>query len=344
MKKIIIIILSVILALVLSCIIWYKISLRAVSKESNEVNFVIESGTSANGIINKLKDANLIRNPLAAKIYMHLKTKQNFQAGTYNLNRNMSVLEIFKVLSLGGKSGETIHLTFIEGKTLEEYLKDISIAFNLNYEDILKEINTKEFLEPLIEKYWFLNKDILTKDVYYYLEGYLFPNTYEFYQKSSLKNIIMKMLDETEKKLNSLKEEIRKSNLSVHEILTISSIIEKEAVKKEDRAYVSQVIYTRLAQNMNLGMDVTTYYGVKKNLKEALTKADLNNVNPYNTRLESFVGLPAGPICNASLESIEASLNPASTNYVYFYADTKTGKIYFTADYKEFLTFKEIYK
>ena len=124
----------------------------------------------------------------------------------------------------------------------------------------------------------------------------------------------------------------------------MASIIEKEAISDDDRAKVSQVIRTRIAKNMNLGMDVTTYYGVQKSLKEALTKQDLSNDNPYNTRNEKLKGLPIGPICNASLASIKAALEPADTNYIYFYADIKTGQIHFTDSYQEFLTFKEIYK
>ena len=175
------------------------------------------------------------------------------------------------------------------------------------------------------------------------LEGYLYPETYAFYKDTTLEAAISKMLDETDKRLSSVKDKIESSNYSVHEILTMAAIVEKEAVNSEDRAKVAQVIYTRLDRNMNLGMDVTTYYGVRKDMKETLTVIDLNDENPYNTRVATFIGLPAGPICNPSMSSIEAVLEPANTDYVYFFADILTGNVYFTADYNEFLEFQELY-
>ena len=126
------------------------------------------------------------------------------------------------------------------------------------------------------------------------------------------------------------------SDKSIHELLTIASIIENESVFDEDRSMVSQVIYKRLSMNMSLGMDVTTYYGVKKSLKETLTQSDLNSVNAYNTRRTDFLGLPVGPISSPSKKSIEAALNPSATDYLYFYADIKTGKLYFAKTYNEF--------
>ena len=151
------------------------------------------------------------------------------------------------------------------------------------------------------------------------------------------------MLNETNKKLETIKDEINASKYSIHEILTMASIVEKEAISYSDRQKVAQVIYKRLNINMNLGMDVTTYYGVGKSLKETLTNLDLNDENPYNTRITSFIGLPVGPICNPSIDSIKAVLNPAETDYTYFYADVITGNVYFTDDYNEFLDFKRIY-
>ena len=123
----------------------------------------------------------------------------------------------------------------------------------------------------------------------------------------------------------------------------MASIAEKEAMNYEDRTKVAQVIYTRLDMGMNLGMDVTTYYGVGKSMTETLTALDLADDNPYNTRNASLIGLPVGPICMPSSESIRAVLNPADTNYIYFFADIVTGNVYFTDDYNEFLEFQRLY-
>ena len=151
------------------------------------------------------------------------------------------------------------------------------------------------------------------------------------------------MLDVTELRLSEVRAQIEASDYSVHDILTMASIVEKEAVNALDRAKVAQVIYTRLDMNMSLGMDVTTYYGVRKSMTEVLTQVDLNDENPYNTRITSFIGLPVGPICNPSLESINAVLNPSDTDYIYFFADIVTGNVYFTNSHEEFEEFKRLY-
>ena len=114
----------------------------------------------------------------------------------------------------------------------------------------------------------------------------------------------------------------------------------KEGVTKEDRAIISQVIYKRLNIKMALGMDVTTYYAVGKDLSENLTMVDFNTKNPYNTRDIDLIGLPVGPICNVGIESIDAALHPAKTNYLYFYADINTGKVYFAETQEQFWKLK----
>ena len=167
-----------------------------------------------------------------------------------------------------------------------------------------------------------------------------YPDTYEFYENTSFENIIKVVLNNLDQKLSTMNN-LSGSKYSVHEILTMASIIEQEAVTTDDRAKVSQVIYKRLDNNMSLGMDVTAYYGVQKSLKKPITQGDLNSSNPYNTRLTSFIGLPVGPICNPSIISINAALNPASTNYEYFYADITTGKVYFSEDAQGFYEIQE---
>lgn len=342
MKKGFIIVLGVVLVLIVGALVWYNTSLKSISNESETVNFVVELGTGTKQVINNLKEANLIKSTSAALIYAKLNSDVSIKAGTFELNRNMSVEDIFKELSGKGISN-TVRITFKEGVTLKKYVEQIATAMGQDYDKLLQEINSKEFLTPLIEKYWFLTADILESGIYYPLEGYLFPNTYEFYKDADLKSIVEKMLDETNKKLDPFKIAINDSNKSVHEILTMASIIEKEAVTDDDRSKVSQVIYKRLSIGMSLGMDVTAYYGAGKEMTEKITTAELNDNNPYNTRPTSFKGLPIGPICNPSKSSIKAALNPAKTNYIYFYAEESTKKVHFTADYDEFLSFKRIY-
>ena len=166
----------------------------------------------------------------------------------------------------------------------------------------------------------------------YPLEGYLFPNTYEFYATSTPKDIIEKMLNSTASVLEDLKESITNSGYSVHEILTMACIVESEGANSDDRAGVAGVFYNRLKRGESLGSDVTTYYGAKVELSERdLYQAEIDDCsNGYNTRgLCNWGKLPVGPINNPSLDSIKASLNPSNHDYLFFVAD-KNKKTYFT--------------
>lgn len=351
MKKKMIIILTIsILAVILFLIGLYFYGLTAVSKKSDKVTFTVNLGSSTKSVINDLYEAKIIKSKISSMIYIKLNKDIMIQAGTYELNRNLSTKEIFEMLGNGEIIRDTLTLTFIEGKRLVDYVEVISETFGYSKEDILKTISDTEYLNTLIDKYKCLDESILDKDIYYPLEGYLFPATYEFYKSSSIKDIIEKMLDKTENVLDNIGVALKDSKYTIHEILTIASIVENESVGKKadvmycagskneyvDREVVSQVIYKRLDTNMSLGMDVTTYYGVKKSLKEELTQSDLNSDNAYNTRRTSFIGLPVGPISNPSKASIEAALNPSDTKCVYFYADMSTSELHFAKTYSEF--------
>lgn len=342
-KKLIIIITSVVLALSVIAIVLYILGLTAVSKKSEKVKFKVSAGESKIEVIQNLADAKLIHNEIPLFIYVFFNSDLNLQAGEYMLNRNMSATDIIKVISDGKIIDErkVVSMTFVEGKRLKSYVKLISQNTNFSEDEIIKKINDKEFLKTLIDKYWFITDEILNDDLYYPLEGYLFPSTYEFYADSSIETIIYRMLDEMGKKLEPYKEKLAERNLTIHKVLSMAAIIEKEALSTEDRKTVSQVIYKRLGLNMNLGMDVTTYYAVQKEMTEPLTKVDLSTNNPYNTRNSSVIGLPVGAICSPSLDSIDAVFNPSDTDYIYFYADIATGKVYFAKDYNEFLNYKQ---
>ena len=339
-KMIIIGVIIVVLGILLGL---YCIGLSPVTSKSEPVTFVIKSGESKTKIVSNLKNANLIKSKYSALIYLFVHNKTNIQAGTYFFNRNMGTKEIINDLNEGTthRPAETVKVTFIEGKTILDFADVITDHFGYKPDEIKAVLNDKEFTKELIKKYWFLDDIVLKDGIYYALEGYLFPDTYEFYDNASIKDIIIKMLDQTDSKLSPYKDKIANSGHSVHDILSMAAIIEKEAVSKEDREKVSQVIYKRLEKGMPLGMDVTTYYAVGKDLKESLTNVDLNSNSPYNTRNMNLIGLPIGPICNPSLQSIVAALNPSNTNYLYFYADLKTGIVYFAETEQEFLNYKK---
>ena len=331
------------LAVILLMVGLYFYGLTSVSTKSERVTFTVESDKGTKSIINDLYEAKLIKSKISTMIYVAFNKDIIIKAGTYELDRNYSTKEIFEMLNDGKIKNNTITITFIEGKRLINYVEAISDKFGYSEDEILKVMSDQNYLEELIGKYWFLDKSILNSDIYYPLEGYLFPATYEFYEDASIKVIIEKMLDKTANVLDNYSTSLKESDYSIHEILTMSSIIENETMIADQRDEVSQVIHTRLDINMSLGMDVTTYYGARKNLGEELTKVDLNAQNAYNTRNTSFIGLPVGPICNPSEASIKAALNPSDTDYIYFYAELSTGKLHFAKTYSEFQELIRLY-
>lgn len=348
MKKKIIIISIAIVTVILLMVGLYFYGLTSVSKDSEKIEFKITTGTSTRRVIDNLYEAKIIKSKISSMIYVKLHRNISIKAGTYELDRKNNTKEIFEILTYGYVKNDTINVTFVEGKRITDYVSVISDNFGYSEEEIYKVLSDKEYLNELINKYNFLTNDILNSDIYYPLEGYLFPDTYEFYKDASIKTIIEKMLDKMSKVLDNYSTSLNASKFNIHEILTMASIIENETMIKSDRSIVSQVIYKRLSLNMSLGMDVTSYYGVKKSLSETLTTSDLNNNNAYNTRNKEFIGLPVGPICNPSSSSINAALSPSDTDYIYFYADiygmnedgtcnkSLAGKLHFAKTYNEF--------
>ena len=338
-NKKLIVILSVIVGLILVGVVTLMVLLSPVSKSSDIVEFTVKKGEGKEKIVDNLKDAKLIKSKYATFVYIVLSGKKNLQAGRYEFSRNMSVKDIITSLSTGdivNVKRDEVRITFKEGDTLKHFVTMVANETNIDYDGAIKKLSDKAYLKGLIADYWFLTDDILDDDIYFPLEGYLYPETYNFYKETSIEQVIRKVLNVTNERLEQIKSKIENSKYNIHELLTIASIAEKEANTNSDRAMVTQVIYKRLGLNMALGMDVTSYYGVQKEMTETITKLDLNDKNPYNTRVTSFIGLPVGPICNPSIDSIKASLNPADTDYVYFVADVATGNVYFATDEKGF--------
>lgn len=332
-KKLIMVIIAIIVLAIIGVVIWYNSSLSEVDKkDTSKVQVEIPIGSSAENIATILKNNDLIKNKVAFKLYVKLNKISNFQAGKYELYKTMNVEEITKTLQTGKLySKNQITITFVEGKNINWYANKIAEETNNTKEQVYELLENKEYISSLIEKYWFLTDEIQNKDIYFPLEGYLFPDTYSFNNKDvTVEEIFDTMLKQTEIVLNEYKDEIEKSKYSVHEILSIASLVETEGIHPEDRKDISSVIYNRLKVKMPLQIDATTYYAVKIELGQRdLYQSELNTYNPYNTRGPRMEGkLPIGPISSVSKISIEAALNPNNTDYIYYVSD-KNGKVYF---------------
>ena len=339
MKKYLLIIIIFVIS-VAAILFWglrsYLNSIKAVSNNTELKSFYVESGENYYSIAHDLKKDNLIKSELGYKIYLKLNPPvRALEAGEYHLSESMSVKQLMEEFANGVERREFIKVTFKEGKNMRYFANVIYENFGYQPDELYELLSDDKYLDELIKEYWFLTDDIKNDDIFYSLEGYLYPNTYEFDKEASLKDIIKKLLDEEAKKLEPYKDKIKKSGYSVHEIITLASIIEVES-RESDRKGVAGVFKNRLDTGMSLGSDVTTYYGVGLDLHERdLYATEINDLNPYNTRHPSMAGkLPVGPIANPSISSIEAALEPEIHDYFYFVSD-KTGKIHFTKTLQE---------
>ena len=314
----------------------YQYELSNTSDDDTLKEVVIAPG-GIDSIATTLKKEHLIRNKLIFKFYVHLTGKTNLKAAAYSLSENMGVKKIVDILYMGsGKNTNPVRITFKEGLNMRSITAMITENTNHTEEEVYEKLQDQTYLNNLIDKYWFISNEILQFGIYYSLEGYLYPSTYDFSSKKvTIEEIFNTMLEETKKQLTPYQTKLQESNLSIHQILTLASIVELEGITLEDRKGIAGVFYNRLDKNMTLGSDVTTYYGAKVNMGERdLYKSEVSECNNYNTRCPTYIKLPISPICNPSIDAIVAVLEPTKSDNYYFVAD-KNKKVYFNKNITE---------
>ena len=304
-----------------------------VSMKSDKVTFTVKQGESTISIVNDLKKENLIKNSKFALLFIKINKITSIKAGTYDLNKNMSLRKIFDVITDSKNiKTDSMTITFHEGKNMRGIVKIITENTSITENDIYNTLSDKEYIKSLMNDYWFLTDEILDDNIYYPLEGYLYPDTYQFEKDATIKDIFKKMLDREEEVLDKYKSSIDTSVFSIHKTITLASMAELEGKTLEDRKNIVGVFYNRLRNDLPMGSDVTTYYAAKVDMGERdLYQVEINSENLYNTRPMSSKGrLPIGPICNPSEDAINAAINYTTNNYFYFVAD-KNGKVYFSS-------------
>lgn len=341
--RIALMVLSILFIMAILSISYYGFMLSRVSSKSNNIEFTVTQGESISNIVSNLKDKNLIRSEFAVKMYIKLNNINNLQAGVYDLNNSYSSKEIVNILIAGNVSTKNeINITFKEGLNMRGIAKVISEKTSNTENDVFNLLKDKTYIDSLTSKYWFITNDVKNTELYYPLEGYLFPDTYRFKDKNvDVKTIFASMLNQMNIILTKYKSSIDKQKLSVHQLLTLASIVELEGKFNEDRAMIAGVFYNRLNAGWSLGSDVTTYYANKLDMASnpEISQAALDYNSPYNTRLKSMAGkLPVGPICNPGEASIKATILPTTSDYYYFVADCRTMKTVFTKTDAEHLT------
>ncbi len=281
---------------------WYDAALTAKSSDAKAIVFTIEEGSSVKEIATQLESSSIIRSARAFDWYMRGRTdRDEIQAGTYELSQSLSVSEIADIF-VEGKVAKNL-FTILPGSRIDQVRQRM-----------LDSGFTKEAIDTAFNPATYANHPALVdKPAEASLEGYLYPDSYEKIAGTTPSDIVALALDEMDKKLTpDLRRAIAKQGLSVHEGITLASVIEREVSTKSDRATVAQVFFKRLGIDMPLGADATFYYAAAITGEKASPDLD----NPYNTRM--YKGLPPGPISNVSESSLQAVAAPAQSDYLFF--------------------------
>lgn len=267
--------------------------------------FVVESGQTVTQIIENLHANNLVRSSFGSKIAFRLSRASLITEGSYELSPRMDAWQVARILAGGETSSARV--------TVPEGFTNNQIAARL---EALGVVSAPDFLAA-VENFP-PDFDFLKSRPNNSLEGYLFPDTYNMSKGVTVDILVKQMLANLDRRIAPFSTQIEASEYSLHEILTLASLVEKEARTDEDRKLVAGVLLNRLRIGMRLDVDATVRY-LTNNWTEPITSADLAINSPYNTRKNG--GLPPGPICNPGLDAITAVLSPTSSDYFYYLHD-----------------------
>ncbi len=308
--------------------LYYDDGLKPKNKEKNKevIRVELPFGSSVESIAKQLEYKGVIKNSFIFRLYSKLQgLNGNYKAGIYYLDSGLDVKEIGEILQHGKGFVEILRFTIPEGfevRMIVDRLVELGLGEKDRYEEI---INNHPY------DYYFLKE---TPENAIPLEGYLFPDTYEVYKETKEEDILKRMLDRFDHVfIEEYKNRAQELNMSVNEVITLASIIEREAKADNERKIVSSVFHNRLKTRMLLGSCATVQY-VLMERKDVLLNKDLEIDSPYNTY--KHLGLPPGPIASPGKKSIEAALYPDDTEYLYFVAE-KDGTHYFSKTFAEHL-------
>ena len=306
------------------------------------VTVQIPDGSNVQEIGTTLEKAGLVKHGLIFSFYAKYKNYTDLKAGYYNLQKSMSTEDLLKELQKGGtdepQEPVLATLTIPEGYTIDQIAQAVGqlqgdFKEPLTADAFLAKVQDENFISQEVAKYPSLLESLPTKEsgARYRLEGYLFPATYSIKESTTVESLIDEMLAATDKNLSPYYSTIKSKNLTVNELLTIASLVEKEGAKTEDRKLIAGVFYNRLNRDMPLQSNIAILYAQGKlgqNISLAEDVAiDTNIDSPYN--VYKNVGLMPGPVDSPSLDAIESSINQTKSDNLYFVADVTDGKVYY---------------
>ena len=324
-------------------------SLKPVDASSKDyVTVQIQDGANVQEIGSTLEKSGLVKHGLIFSLYAKYYSHANLKSGYYNLKKSMSTDELIQELEKGGtpEAQEPVlaNLTIPEGYTLEQIAQTVGqlqgeFKEPLTADAFLAKAQDETFISQLVAKYPNLLGSLPTKDsgVRYRLEGYLFPATYTIKNSTTVESLIDEMVAAMDKAMSPYYATIKEKNLTVNELLSIASLVEKEGAKTEDRKKIAGVFYNRLNAGMPLQSNIAILYAQGK-LGQKISLADDAGIDttidsPYN--VYTHLGLMPGPVDSPSSDAIEASVNQTKSEYLYFVANVEDGKVYFATTKEE---------
>ena len=324
-------------------------ALQPVDASSKEyITVQIPEGANTQEIGETLEKSGLVKHGLVFSLYAKYKNYSDLKSGYYNLQKSMSTDELIKELQKGGtperQEVALASLTIPEGYTIDQIAETVGqlqgeFKEALTAEAFLAKVQDETFISQLVAKYPTLLESLPTKEsgVRYRLEGYLFPATYAIKESTTVESLIDEMVAAKDKNLSTHYAAIKEKNLTVNELLTIASLVEKEGSKTEDRKLIAGVFYNRLNIGMPLQSNIAILYAegkLGKNISLADDAAIDTSINsPYNVYLN--LGLMPGPVDSPSLDAIEASINQTKSENLYFVANVQDGKVYYATTREE---------
>ncbi|WP_261025482.1 endolytic transglycosylase MltG [Streptococcus mitis] len=324
-------------------------SLQPVDASSKQyVTVQIPEGANVQEIGKTLEDAGLIKHGLVFSLYAKYKNYADLKSGYYNLQKSMSTEDIIHELQKGGtaeaQEPALATLTIPEGYTIDQMAQAVGqlqgdFKEPLTADAFLTKVQDENFISQEVAKYPSLLESLPTKEsgVRYRLEGFLFPATYSIKESTTIESLIDEMLAAMDKTLAPHYSTIKSKNLTVNELLTIASLVEKEGAKTEDRKLIAGVFYNRLNLGMPLQSNIAILYAQGK-LGQKISLADDAGIDtsinsPYN--VYTNLGLMPGPVDSPSLDAIESSINQTKSENLYFVADVTDGKVYYASNKEE---------
>ena len=324
-------------------------SLQPVDADSKQyVTVQIPEGANVQEIGKTLEDAGLIKHGLVFSLYAKYKNYADLKSGYYNLQKSMSTEDIIHELQKGGtaEAQEPVlaTLTIPEGYTIDQMAQAVGqlqgdFKEPLTADAFLAKVQDDSFISQEVAKYPSLLESLPTKEsgARYRLEGFLFPATYSIKESTTVESLIDEMLAAMDKTLAPHYSTIKSKNLTVNELLTIASLVEKEGAKTDDRKLIAGVFYNRLNLGMPLQSNIAILYAQGK-LGQKISLADDAGIDtsinsPYN--VYTNLGLMPGPVDSPSLDAIESSINQTKSENLYFVADVTDGKVYYASNKEE---------